>query len=127
MTRNSRLRRPVWRFKLLIASAVVAFVVLAGGAAAAIHTYFGPGGAAEYGVRYASAYNEMQWNRVYRPVGFWFTLYYSDDQFAYQYERNWWDNPFWHNNPGGYRRSVCIHSDHDWPYPIDPTTCQYGT
>ena len=60
------------------------------------------------------------------PNEFW--LWYSDGAgHAYQFESNTINNPFVHNQPGGYRQSVCTNRTSYYPPVVYPTTCQYGT
>ena len=115
------------RAKLTTLVAALAAGVFATAAIAAVNNYEnGPYEAyVLYGAAFESSWNEMAWNRVYRPAPRYYTLYYTDGTYAYQYDRQSDPNPFWHNQAGGYRRSVCMHSQ-DGGY-WGPTTCQYGT
>ena len=78
-------------------------------------TYFGRSGSAVYSVAYkstSSGSGVYQWNRVYRPLGRYFSLWYEANNTAYQFDRNSTNNPFWHqqSSPVGVQ-SVCVHSD----------------
>lgn len=107
-------------------AATVATLATAGSAGALVHTYFGPSGYAQWAVDYNSAFNYPQYNRVYRPIGYTFWLWYSDGTYVYQFESNSGSNPFVHNQAGGYRQSVCSNRN-DYGVVVYPTTCQFGT
>jgi hypothetical protein len=113
------------RVRALVLAGLLALSATATNATAHIDTYYGPA-SSYYGVANQSGFAGMEWNRVYRPVGRWFSLWYQDGSIAYQFERNRTNNPFWHNNPSGYVRSVCAHSDGGNQGPITPTTCQFN-
>jgi hypothetical protein len=116
------------RSLLVLALALVIALSISGGAAGLVHTYFGPSGYAQWAVDYHSGFNYPQYNRVYRPVPNKFWLWYSDGAgHVYQFEENTWTNPFVHNQPGGYRQSVCSNRTDGYPPVVYPTTCQYGT
>jgi hypothetical protein len=88
-----------------------------------VHTYFGPNGGAQWDFQYVSGYNNMAWNRVYRPTPKTFALFYGSGA---QYAENRNDNPFLHNQSGGYTTASCADVD---PYVHTGTsnvTCQYG-
>lgn len=114
-----------WLLSVLVVA--VAVSISAASAKAVVHTYFGPSGYAQWAVDYNSGFNYPQYNRVYRPVGNKFWLWYSDGTYVYQFEENTWSNPFVHNNAGGYRQSVCSNRTALDPPVVYPTTCQYGT
>jgi hypothetical protein len=120
------------RSLLVVGLALVIALTVSGGASGLVHTYFGPDGYAQWAYSYSSGFNYPQYNRVYRPVGNEFWLWYSDGAgHVYQFESNTINNPFVHNQPGGYRQSVCTNRT-AWSQPppgpvVYPTTCQYGT
>ena len=120
------------RSLLVLGLALVIALSVSGGASGLVHTYFGPDGYAKWAVDYNSGFNYPQYNRVYRPVGNEFWLWYSDGAgHVYQFESNTINNPFVHNQPGGYRQSACSNRT-AWSQPppgpvVYPTTCQYGT
>jgi hypothetical protein len=114
-----------------IALALVTAAVFAGGAAATYpygtqHQYFGTA-TAYYGVANKSGFNYPQWNRVYRPLYHYFSLWYTDDSTAWGFKRNYTENPLVWPDPGGYAKSVCSHSDSEIQTPQYPVTCQYAT
>ena len=115
------------RYLLVLGLVLAITLSVAGGAAGLVHTYFGPSGYAQWAVDYNSGFNYPQYNRVYRPVPNEFWLWYSDGTYAYQFEANTWNNPFVHNQAGGYRQSVCTNRTSYYPPVVYPTTCQYGT
>jgi hypothetical protein len=117
-------RAPVIFLALTLAFACV--LLSAGTANATVHTYYGTADA-YYGIANKSGYNFPDLNRVYRPLYVYFSVYYTDDVNAWGFKRNWWDNPLVWPYAGGYARSVCMHSDGDFPDPWGPTTCQYVT
>lgn len=127
--RQCRAAIPLSRLRTVgaIVIAAVSFGLLAGTASATVHTYFGPAHTAYYGFSYQSGFNYPQTNRVYRPLYHYFTLYYTDGQYAWGYKRNYWDNPMIWPYPGGYARSACGHSDDEIQDPQYPVTCQYIT
>jgi hypothetical protein len=98
-----------------------------GSARAAVHDYYGPYAWGFYGVEEASGWNNPDRNRVYRPLGYYYTIYYTDDYTAWGYKRNYWDNPLVWPYAGGYAKSACIHSDHYYTDPQWPVSCQYIT
>jgi hypothetical protein len=119
------------RYLLALCLALVIALSISAGASGVVHTYFGPDGYAQWAYSYSSGFNYPQYNRVYRPTGNEFWLWYSDGTYAYQLEMNTWSNPFVHNQAGGYRKSVCSNRT-AWSLPppgpvVYPTTCQYGT
>lgn len=103
------------------------FALTAGSAHAVVHTYYGPEWDAYYGPAYKSGYNWPTTNRVYRPIGRYMSIWYTDDSTAWGFKRNYWDNPLVWPFSGGYARSVCAHSDNEIQYPIPTVTCQYIT
>ncbi len=72
---------------------------------------------------YSSYYNYMSWNRVYRPTVQNFALYYGAGA---QYSENADQNPFWHNQSGGYTYAAGadVGSNHSGWCTV---TFQYGT
>ena len=91
------------------------------------HTYFGPEGSAIYRVEYRTGFNYPQWNRVYRPLYKYFSIYYTDGTSRWGFKRNFLDNPLVWPYAGGYGRSACIHSDDNFQAPQYPVTCQHAT
>lgn len=115
------------RLKTILLIVVASFALSSSTAGATQFTYSGPEWYAIYGVANTSGWNYPQLNRVYRPAGYYFTIYYTDGSTYWGYKRNFWDNPLVWPYAGGYAKSVCIHSDHDFTEPMYPVTCQYLT
>ena len=126
MARSSR-RRGRTRLSVLLVAAFLGALTWTAGANATVWTYYGPAWDAYYGEANTSGWNYPDTNRVYRPLYFWFTIYYTDGSTAWGYKRNYWDNPLVWPYAGGYARSVCAHSDGGYPDPIQSVTCQYIT
>lgn len=112
------------RFRFAVVAMLCTLTVV-GAASAGQADYAGPNAHTVYGQKEQSGFNTMQWNRVYRPVGRWYSLWYETGGTAYQFDRNLTDNPFWHNQSSGYVTAVCVHSDGDDQSVQYPVTCQY--
>ena len=77
-----------------------------------------------WNTEYFGLHNTIIWNRVYRPTSQNFLLAYTES--LAQYSENAINNPFWHQQSGGYTYAVGadIGSDQSgWC----TTTFQYGT
>jgi hypothetical protein len=111
-----------------VVGSTLGFMLAAQSASAIVHTYYGPEWTAYYLEFNDSAWNYPDSHRVYRPAGYYFTIYYRHtDGTASGYKRNYWDNPLVWPSGGGYAQSVCAHTDHDFPGPQYNVTCQYTT
>lgn len=109
-----------------VASSFVAVVssgaLFAGAAISAVHTYFGNEATMPaYGLSWTPGYNYLNWNRVYRPTGNLFELYYEGGA---QYASNSGSNPFWHNQSSGYTRAYCGNLE---GHSVNTVTCQYDS
>lgn len=91
------------------------------------HTYFGPEGSQPYGVQFASGWNYPIANKAWRPVGAFETIYYTDDSTGWGYKRNADENPIVWPYSGGYAKSTCTYSDHDYQGYLYNVTCKYET
>lgn len=59
------------------------FLAWPGSAQATVHDYYGPYATGFYGVEEASGWNNPDTNRVYRPLGYYYTVYYTDGSTAW--------------------------------------------
>jgi hypothetical protein len=100
---------------------LVAALFLVGGAAAVVNTYFGPATMPWLSGIDSATSVDMTWNRVYRPKGYDFALWYNSGT---QYAHNSTDNPFWHHNGLNNADAWCANNTDS---NVSPTTCQYGT
>lgn len=115
------------RLRVLVLGVVLTLMFGATTAKATQHLYFGPESTQTYGVAYTSGWNYPTANKAWRPPAYYETLYYTDGSTYWGYKRNWDENPIVWPYSGGYAKSVCIYSDHDFQGTLYPVTCKYET
>jgi hypothetical protein len=122
------LRALTSRGATLVAALLIAVGICASAALAVVHDYEGyPGGwprCINWNTEYLSYSNYAIWNRVYRPTPRTYALYYDGGA---QYATNASDNPFWHNQSGGYTMSHGADVDDGNHSGQCTVTFQYGT
>lgn len=115
------------RVRLAILGIALTLAFGATAAHAVQHTYIGPEGTQPYGVAFDSPSNYPTANKVWRPVGAYETIYYTDGSTYWGYKRNADENPVVWPYSGGYAKSVCQYSDHFYQGYLSNVTCKYET
>ena len=111
-------------------AAVVTIVALLGAgimatmALGTVNTYYGPR-FMNWDYAYPSnGWSNKTWNRVYRPIGYRFALWYNDN--GAQYAENSQNNPFWHQKGLNNAQSWCANVATQ-EVAVSPVTCQFGS